>query len=495
MASRRKIVRTSGQTACRFAAAMTNVTAYDEVRYSDYPYAQTHPDRLATVAALHGLPSPDPETARVLEIGCGAGGNLIAMAVATPGITALGIDLASQPIAEGRATIEAVGLGNVELRQGDVSELGDGGLGEFDFVIAHGVYAWVPEPVRDDLLRAIHAHLAADGLAYVSYNANPGGVMRRALREAGLWFSAGAAPGVERAERARVLFRFLRDNRAGTSDWWGGLLESQLDGLAEAPVSRLVHDDLSEHWAPVWFADFAERAAANRLAYVGESDLTTMLPERVPPAVAGELDAISGGDRIRREQLIDILRSVFFRQSVLCRDSRRPADAPDPSVLRDLHFGVRAGEPGREQPEGLLGSALALLRSREPDTLPFGELRAATSADPDELAEALHQGFLAELVMPHRSPLRTRAADGVERPVASPLARFQARTSSVVTSLAYTTVHMEEPAARLLLTLLDGTRDRPAILAEFRERTGVALSAEDLDANLAALGRLFLLSE
>src|SRR6188472_2522001 len=124
---------------------MTARTTYDEVRYSNYPYAQTHPDRLATVAALHGLPSPDPETARVLEIGCGAGGNLIAMAVATPGIRAVGIDLAAEPIAEGRAVIEAVGVENVELRQGDVSDLREGGLGDFDYVIAHGVYAWIPE--------------------------------------------------------------------------------------------------------------------------------------------------------------------------------------------------------------------------------------------------------------------------------------------------------------------------------------------------------------
>jgi SAM-dependent methyltransferase len=473
---------------------MSTATAYDEVRYSNYPYAQTHPERLATVAALHGLPSPDPETARVLEIGCGAGGNLIAMAVATPGIRAVGIDLAAEPVAEGRAVIEAVGVDNVELRQGDVSDLRDGGLGEFDYVIAHGVYAWVPEPVRDDLLHAIHSHLAADGLGYVSYNANPGGILRRSLREAGLWFAADVPPGIERAERARELFQFLLEYRAGTSDWWGGLLESQVTPLAQGPVYRLVHDDLSDHWAPVWFADFAGRAAASGLAYVGECDLTTMLPERVPAGVAQELDAIVGDDRIRREQLIDVLRCVFFRQSVLCRDSRRPVDAPDPSVLRDLHFAVRAGAPGDAQPEGLLGSALALLRSRAPDTLPFAELRAATGADPDELSEALHQGFLAELVMPHRSSLRSRSAEGVERPLASPLARWQARSAGEVTSLAYTTVHMEEPAARLLLTLLDGTRDRATIRADFRERTGVPLSAEDLDANLAALGRLFLLS-
>ena len=38
-------------------------------------------------------------------------------------------------------------------------------LAEFDFVIAHGVYAWIPEPVRYDLLAAIHSHLAADGIS------------------------------------------------------------------------------------------------------------------------------------------------------------------------------------------------------------------------------------------------------------------------------------------------------------------------------------------
>jgi SAM-dependent methyltransferase len=474
---------------------MSTRTTYDEVRYSNFPYAQTHPDRLATVGALHGLRTPDPSTARVLEIGCGAGGNIIAMAVSTPGITAVGVDLAATAVEEGRRAIEAVGIANAELRQGDISDLRGGELGDFDYIIAHGVYAWVPEPVRDHLLEAIHSHLAPDGLAYVSYNAQPGGHMRRALREMGLWYARDAQGPVATADRAQELYRFVWENRAGTKDWWGGLLESQLDSLAHGPTHRLVHDELSDFWAPAWFSDVMRRAAAAGLAYVGDADLATMLPDRIPAAVAPDLEAFAGGDRLEREQLIDILRCVFFRMSVLCRDGLTPVEGPVIDALRELHYAPRPGEPGQEQPPGLLGSVLALLRSRAPDTVPFAELRAATGSDPDELCEALRDGFLGELVMPHRTPLRALVVADVEKPYASPLARWQAREREEVTTMAYTTVVMEEPAARLLLGLLDGTRDREAIRADFRERTGVAISPEDLEANLDALAKLFLLSE
>jgi hypothetical protein len=163
-------------------------------------------------------------------------------------------------------------------------------------------------------------------------------------------------------------------------------------------------------------------------------------------------------------------------------------------ALGSLHYATRPGAPAGEPTAGLLGSVLALLRSREPDTVAFGDLRAATGSDYDDLCEALREGFLAELVMPHRTPLRAIRVADVERPAASPLARWQAGRQTEVTSMAYTNVHMEEPAARVLLELLDGTRDRDAIRAEFQERTGIPITPQDLDTNLEALAKLFLLT-
>src|SRR3712207_5333096 len=160
---------------------------YDEVRYSNYPYGQTHPDRLATVAILYGLDPPDPFSARVLEIGCGAGGNLLAMAAATPGLRAVGVDLAGTPIAEAQQAVREIGLTNAEFHQADVRDLTNGNLGEFDYVVGHGVYGWMPEEADDALLATIKASLAPDGIAYVSFNTHPGGYMRRMLRDVGLW--------------------------------------------------------------------------------------------------------------------------------------------------------------------------------------------------------------------------------------------------------------------------------------------------------------------
>ncbi|HLM51590.1 MAG TPA: class I SAM-dependent methyltransferase, partial [Solirubrobacteraceae bacterium] len=117
-------------------------TAYDDVPYANLPFSQTRPAVLATVATLHGLDAPDPRAARVLELGCGAGANLAGIAAAHPGVSAVGVDLAPTAIAVARATSAAAELANVRFEVGDVSALTGGQLGEFDYVIVHGLYAW-----------------------------------------------------------------------------------------------------------------------------------------------------------------------------------------------------------------------------------------------------------------------------------------------------------------------------------------------------------------
>jgi SAM-dependent methyltransferase len=463
---------------------------YDEVRYSNFPYAQTHPDRLATVAILHGLEPPDPFRARVLEIGCGAGGNLLAMAAATPGIDAVGVDLAAVAIEEGRKVVAAVGLDNIELHQADVRELTHAPLGTFDYIVAHGVYGWVPADARDALLATIKASLAPNGIAYVSYNAQPGGYFRLMLRDAGLWHARHEEGEAAKAEKARELYIFLNEQRVTSADTYGALLEREVPILANSQVYRLVHDDLAEHWYPVWFAEFAAHAQAHGIGYVGEADLFSLRTELLPEGIDGMVWELADGDRLAFENISDLLTARHFRSSVLCHAGTTVDREATPDRAQKLHWSVRPNAEPFEQ--GVLADAFAELERLRPHVVPFSELRDALDADPGELGAALIEGFRRERLMPHAGSLHAARAPG-ERPRVSRLARYQAAQGDDMVSLAYMRVRMDDPAARLLITLLDGTRDRDAIRAELRARVGVELTAEDLERNLVELARLFLL--
>ena len=476
-------------------AAVASTTPYDDVRYSNFAYAQTHPAKLATTAVLHGLDVPPPARARVLEIGCGGGANLIGIAAAAPATRALGIDLAPSVIEQAAASAAAVGLDNVEFRHADVRELAAEAPGEFDYVICHGMYAWVPEDARDALLAACRACLAPEGLAYVSYNAHPGGHLRAILRDFALWHAGDATGPTERAERARELFRTLLEIRVDDDpDPYGALLGHELTSLSQAPVGTLVHDLLGEEWRPVWFADFAAHCARHDLGYVGEARPSALRAVRWTPDAAPAVDALAAGDRVALEQVADMLSLRRFRESLLCR-AGRPVDAhPSPDAMRRLRFSEGGTATDRDELEPAARALLEAVEGAPERTVAFDELRETLDAQPDTLASALLAAFAFGHVDVH-----AEAPPGAQRPGPRPrtsaLARAQAAEGPAITSLTNTVVKLDSPEARTLIGLLDGTRDRAAIMADFEAATGLSFTPEALEENLESLAAIDLLHE
>jgi SAM-dependent methyltransferase len=147
---------------------------YDSAPYDSHAYPQSAPGHLAAIAYLFGLDTPEASTARVLEIGCAAGGNLIPFAAGHPRARVVGIDLSQVQIDQGRVRVQALGLDNLELLTGDIARMDLAAMGQFDFIICHGVYSRVPDEVQEAILSAISAVLAAEGVAYIRYNVYPG---------------------------------------------------------------------------------------------------------------------------------------------------------------------------------------------------------------------------------------------------------------------------------------------------------------------------------
>src|SRR5207249_4032580 len=75
------------------AMSESTLASYDELPCPRLPFAETHPDNLATVATLFGLRPAPVDRCRVLELGCAGGGNLLPMAEALPDSRFVGLDL------------------------------------------------------------------------------------------------------------------------------------------------------------------------------------------------------------------------------------------------------------------------------------------------------------------------------------------------------------------------------------------------------------------
>jgi SAM-dependent methyltransferase len=485
---------------------MTTLASYDALPYESIPISETHVDGLAALGRLFGVATADPERCRVLELGCAEGGNLIPMAFYLPDSRFVGIDLSLRQVETGRRLIRDLGLANVALLHRDVMDATDD-LGRFDYIIAHGLYSWVPEPVRDRVMAICRDHLAEGGLAYVSWNALPGWHTRAVMRDMLLHHvRREASPQA----RLALAYRFLEDYGAGLAEEAGdlaGILAAEVDYLRRAPPSYLYHEYLVETNTPMLFSDFAAHAERHGLQYVADVDLYTLLPHTLGQAGRAALAGIA--DRIGRIQAMDFLRARRFHRSLLTHATTGVHDAPDMAAFRRLAFHadltsdeeIDLASPAAQAfvtPTGaryavrhpLAKAALMHLASVYPDSVAWDDLYASAvelvaSHGDAELAgeEAAFAGEWLDLVAwgavrPATSARRLSCAPGA-RPRAHALALAQlAQGGDCVASIRHTAVHLDAPGARLL-GLLDGQRDLDDLVAAMQADVPEAVDVRD----------------
>src|SRR5438445_100582 len=256
--------------------------SYDDFPYVSKPGYATHPDCLATVATLYGMRPAHPNHCRFLELGCATGGNVIALAEALPGSRFVGIDLSPRQVEEGQTVVRALGLTNVELKALSILDVGDG-FGEFDYVVCHGVYSWVPEPVQEKILALCKRHLASHGVAYVSYNTYPGWHQRGLVREMLNFHVRRFAEPRDRVAQARTFLDFLAAAVSERETTHGRMLREEAQLLRPEADSYLFHEHLEAVNQPLSFYQFAERAAAHALQYLDDAwehgRLASLAPE------------------------------------------------------------------------------------------------------------------------------------------------------------------------------------------------------------------------
>ena len=466
------------------------MTAYDEVLYTGRPYPDAHPERMATMASLLGVRAPPIDRCRVLEVACGDGANLIPMAYALPRSEFVGFDIATQPVEAGRRLAQRIGLGNLALSTLDLTTF-PADAGEFDYIIAHGLYSWVPPAVRDALLGLIGRHLSPHGVAFVSYNVYPGCYVRRMVWEM-MRFHTDALPEPrERIAEAQALVRLIAEGRTA-DDFYTALMKEELARVTSRESSFVFHDDLAQVNDPCYFHEFVAHAERHRLQFLCEAELVATSYAGLSNQARTVLDSL---EPLAREQYLDFAKCRRFRQTLLCREGIAIERGREEERLGALSLLPRR--------RGLAGEAAAVEPPVPEEALPRAILAALDAAAPNALSI---EGFAARIPGVERSELarfclaaaRVGAAQlhlhapdvGTTlagRPLGSAVARAQLEHGSAVTTLRHGMVTMDDELAGKVLALLDGTRDVAAVARALGE------PREAIDARVRQLAKAALI--
>ena len=486
-------------------------TSYDTVVYPGYAYPQTHPDHVAVMARLCGLDPAPVETCRVLEIGCGDAANLIPMAAGLPQANFRGFDLAASSIERGRAFASELGLTNLALEHLDICDAPDR-MGEFDYIIAHGFYSWVPKPVRDKLMAICRASLAPQGVAFISYNTFPGGHIRQMIREIMLFHVDRAPDAQTRTSQARALLGFLSKLNAG-EDEYEHLLKAELERVLKYHPAHLFHDDLAPIFDCFYLHEFIAHAAEYDLQFLSDLNSSFIHVQGLDGETTRALSELAS-DPILREQYLDFACCRRFRQTLLCHASLPVTRELNIHRMKNLLFSSPATPTSQETDlspnieeefkgarnaclktdHPMVKAAMLTLNSVWPQRLSLNELRARVAArlqvsldsiPVSLLCEGITAAFMLRVLDLHVYSPNVSARPS-HRPRASAMARLQSKRGTLLTNLLHQSVKVEGDAQQIL-SLLDGQRDREALAAELQ------LSTADIDEVLAGLARLALL--
>ncbi|MDQ3038482.1 MAG: class I SAM-dependent methyltransferase [Pseudomonadota bacterium] len=475
---------------------MNNSFAYDLLKYPAHIHQQMLPALLAPIARIHGIQVASPRQCHLLEVGCGDGLQLITLAMAYPSSRFVGVDMSTSAIARGEALRTKLGLDNLRLVAADLMTW-DPGESPFDYILAHGFFSWVPEPVRLRLLHLCQQSLAPQGVSYISYNAFPGCHLRRMVWEMMRSHVQGNDEPVARIAEARNFLEWLAQDVLGDGSYSVAVRSEAKELLHRTHTSVLFHDDLAQINQPYALESFLDLAAQHGLQFLAEADYCEMSDAVVDADAIARLDAITDGHPQRKEQYRDFLKGRRFRQTLLCHAAASLHRNIDGDAIASLSVvgDLRAQEPAEDAPMSdvvrfvsaagaaittdhpFVKAALTSIATEFPTPIPVARLlstgaREATCSTSDQAAliEALSRGY--------RHGLVTLVCDGPEyangagnTPRLSPLARLQLEASSpVVFSLRPGMIDIDSVVTREMLLLLDGTRTRQVLLQDLSAR-------------------------
>lgn len=293
--------------------------SYDSIPYNSKAFMYATASRLESVATLLNLETIDSRKARILELGCSFGGNIISQAMYNEDSYYVGVDLSEVQINEGKKIIEKMQLKNIELYSMDFLNFDYEKFGKFDYVICHGVYSWVPDIVKDKILEIISNVLSDNGLAYVSFNAYPGWKTQSLIRDIMLYSNKyyDSLDNNEKINRSKIILSMINDQKKLFED--NKNFEENVNNVLNKDNYYLIHEYLEEYNDPMYLHEFDDRLVEKNLKHLSSVTLSDSFITNYNKEVQKNIIQLSKDNHIVKEQCIDYMKNTLFKRSIICR--------------------------------------------------------------------------------------------------------------------------------------------------------------------------------
>lgn len=253
------------------------------------------------------------------------------------------IDARAPMIEAARALARDGEVRNISFHQAGIEAALEKTLPLFDYIVANGIYAWVPLRERALILSFARKFLKPGGAIWLSYNARPGwnklDPFRRIFREALRGKTVDTHEGLRQA-------RELYSQMFAARPIAGAAAPNALSFLDELPPDALIADFANDFAEPLYVTDVAADFAAIDCILVGAADMSESLPVLLQHepfrSLVPRMPTPAG-----RELAKDFLRDTMLRRDVFVRGGKRIAADNSDAVLQGLAFAL-------EQPAALV---------------------------------------------------------------------------------------------------------------------------------------------
>lgn len=371
-----------------------------DIEYSAGFYAEQMPAHLDAACLVRGIEPPvaPGQPFRYCDLGCGTGQSAAIVAATAPDAKVWGFDFNPAHIARGRELAREGGLDNLILEDASFEDLaGARGktLPRFDYIVLHGVWAWISPDNRRHIVDFIANHLEPGGLVYVSYNELPGWNSAVPLQHA-LYTMAGFDHDRSDQRVVRTLAFMRRMAEAGSAIIPLEYLDHLESERESENIAYLAHEYLNAHWQPCYQQDVAAALAPAKVSFAASANIYDNFPALCLTEEQRALVDETPPDF--RETMRDYFMKRTFRRDIYIRGQRLvPARCLDdrlravaltaviPKAKLTRQISVPTGKA--ELNEGFYGPALEMIASGTPTV---GELLDnpkvdTTTATPQEV--------------------------------------------------------------------------------------------------------------